>query len=188
VSNAERRSLAAGESRVVARVTDVYAALPSMTGKFELEYEGEIKGADHVAREIIRAAVANVFEGYFPNGDLKAVSRWFDQGGALSLSDATPADVMVAQAAQVPDLLDVVDRAGIAPGAPAPLVAAGIDFILEGLYAQKRISRTDQRGYHGAEPARRPQPDPVRAAAYLAPDEGEEEPDRGGRKKRKQYN
>ena len=172
---------------MVARVTDVYAALPSMTGKFELEYEGEIKGADHVAREIIRAAVSHVFEGYFPNGDLKAVSRWFDQGGALSLSDTTPADVMVEQAAQVPDLIDVVDRAGIPPGAPAPMVAAGIDFILEGLYAQKRISRTDQRGYHGAEPAVRPQPDPARATAYFAPDEPDEE--RGaGRRKRKQYN
>jgi magnesium chelatase subunit I len=189
VSNAERRSLAAGESPVAARVTDVYAALPSMTGKFELEYEGEIKGADHVAREIIRAAVATVFEGYFPNGDLKAVSRWFDQGGALSLSDATSSDAMIAQAGQVPDLLDVVDRTGIAPGAPAPLVAAGVDFILEGLYAQKRISRTDERGYHGAEQARRPQPDLVRAAPYLAPDEPEENEDRGGgRKKRKQYN
>jgi magnesium chelatase subunit I len=27
----------------VPRVTDVYAALPSITGKFELEYEGELK-------------------------------------------------------------------------------------------------------------------------------------------------
>jgi magnesium chelatase subunit I len=189
VSNAERRSLSAGESPVVARVTDVYAALPSMTGKFELEYEGEIKGADYVAREIIRAAVSKVFEGYFPNGDLKAVSRWFDQGGAVSLSDTTPAQVMVERAGQVPDLLDVVDRAGIAPGAPAPLVAAGIDFILEGLYAQKRISRTDERGYHGAEPSGRPQPDPARPAPFLAPDDDEDAADRGaGRKKRKQYN
>jgi magnesium chelatase subunit I len=189
VSNAARRSLAAGDSPVVARVTDVYAALPSMTGKFELEYEGEIKGADLVARDIIRAAVSNVFDGYFPNGDLKAVSRWFDQGGALSLSDTTPADAMVEQAARVPDLLDVIGRAGIPPGAPAPLVAAGIDFILEGLYAQKRISRTDERGYHGAEPARRPQPDVARATAYLAPEGTDESEERGaGRKRRKQYN
>ena len=189
VSNAERRALAAGESPVVARVTDVYAALPSMTGKFELEYEGEMKGADHVARDLIRAAVATVFDGYFPNGDLKAVSRWFDLGGALSLSDATSADVMVEQAGQVPDLLDVVDRAGIAPGAPAPLVAAGVDFILEGLYAQKthqphRRARLPRRGASPS-PAARPGPrDPV-----LTADDVEEEPDRGGgRKKRKQYN
>ena len=31
---------------VVPRVTDIYAALPSITGKFELEYEGELHGAE----------------------------------------------------------------------------------------------------------------------------------------------
>ena len=55
VSNAERRALANGEAPVVPRITDVYAALPSMTGKFELEYEGELKGADQIARDLVRA-------------------------------------------------------------------------------------------------------------------------------------
>src|SRR5262245_12420819 len=59
VSNAERRALLAGESIVVPRITDIYAALPAITGKFELEYEGELRGADNVARDVIRAAVAN---------------------------------------------------------------------------------------------------------------------------------
>ena len=44
--NAERRAFVAGEAPVVPRVIGLYAALPSMTGKFELEYEGELKGAD----------------------------------------------------------------------------------------------------------------------------------------------
>jgi magnesium chelatase subunit I len=48
VSNAERRALALGEKTVVPRVTDLYAALPSITGKFELEYEGELRGAEQV--------------------------------------------------------------------------------------------------------------------------------------------
>ncbi len=55
VSNAERRALASDEQVAVARVTDVYAALPSITGKFEMEYEGELKGAEAVARDLIRA-------------------------------------------------------------------------------------------------------------------------------------
>src|ERR671914_2835347 len=42
VSNAERRALMGSESVAVPRVTDVYAALPSITGKFEMEYEGEL--------------------------------------------------------------------------------------------------------------------------------------------------
>ena len=46
VSNAERRALANGEKVAVPRVTDLYAALPSITGKFELEYEGELRGAE----------------------------------------------------------------------------------------------------------------------------------------------
>ncbi len=54
VSNAERRALIHGESIVVPRVGDIYAALPGITGKIELEYEGEMRGADTVIREIIR--------------------------------------------------------------------------------------------------------------------------------------
>ena len=60
ISNAERRALVAGESVAVPRVLDVYAALPSITGKLELEYEGELKGGDAVARELIRLAVGKV--------------------------------------------------------------------------------------------------------------------------------
>src|SRR5580704_7215669 len=56
-SNAERRALLAGETVAVPRVMDIYAALPSITGKLELEYEGELKGGDTVARELIRLAV-----------------------------------------------------------------------------------------------------------------------------------
>ena len=44
---------------------------------------------------------------------------------------------------------------------PSP---SAIDFVLEGLYSQKKISRSDVRGYHGAEPVRRPQPQQPRTA------------------------
>src|SRR5215203_7108567 len=63
-SNAERRAIINREGPVAGMV-DVHAALPSITGKFELEYEGELRGADNLARDLIRAAVANVFIGYF---------------------------------------------------------------------------------------------------------------------------
>src|SRR5207249_768896 len=46
VSSAEQRAARTGEKSVVARVADVYAALPAITGKMELEYEGELKGGD----------------------------------------------------------------------------------------------------------------------------------------------
>jgi magnesium chelatase subunit I len=183
ISNAERRALANGEATVVPRITDVYAALPSMTGKFELEYEGELKGADQVARDLVRAAVANVFEGYFGNVDAKQVIEWFDLGGSLSLSDTTDAATLVKEGSAVQGLVDLARRAGVERDASAPALASAIDFLLEGLYSQKKISRNDMRGYHGAEPVRRPQAQTRGPVLTQDDDEDEQTP-----RKKKYYN
>jgi magnesium chelatase subunit I len=158
VSNAERRALANGETLVAPRVTDVYAALPSITGKFELEYEGELKGAEQVARDLIRSAVGNVFGGMLTGADTKKVVEWFDLGGSLALTDTTSADEVINRTRSVQGLRELAEAAGVPPGAPAPLVAAAIDFVLEGLCAQRKISRSDERGYisSGETPPRRP--------------------------------
>src|SRR5712691_4169177 len=65
ISNAERRAIRHRESLVVPRIGDIYAALPAITGKLELEYEGEMKGADFVGRELIRSAIAKTYDQYF---------------------------------------------------------------------------------------------------------------------------
>src|ERR1700753_2116042 len=62
VSNAERRALMHSEKLVVPRVSDLYAAMPGITGKIELEYEGEMRGADVVVRGLIRSAAQRVFD------------------------------------------------------------------------------------------------------------------------------
>src|SRR5436309_1042888 len=155
VSNAERRALLNGETVAVPRVTDLYAALPSITGKFELEYEGELRGAEQVARDLIRSSVGTVFTGMFDGTDTRTVVEWFDLGGSLILSDASSADDVIAQTRGVQGLRELADRAGLAPGAAAFAVASAIDFVLEGLYAQRKISRSDDRRYAAAETAPR---------------------------------
>ena len=163
VSNAERRALAAGEQPVVARVTDVYAALPSITGKFELEYEGELRGADQVARDLIRAAVRHVFDGWFDGVDSGPVVEWFEMGGSLQVADTTSAGDLLQQIRDIQGLGELAEHAGVKPADPPPAMAAAVDFVLEGLYAQKKITRTDEREYRAAEPARRT----VRSAEQL---------------------
>jgi magnesium chelatase subunit I len=159
VSNAERRALANGEPVVVPRVTDVYAALPSITGKFELEYEGELRGAEQVARDLIRSAVGTVFTSSFDGVDTRTVVEWFDLGGSLPLSDLTSAQEVIAQTRGIGGLSELAARIASAPGAPAPVHASAIDFVLEGLCAQRKISRSDERGYAAAtEPAPRRAP------------------------------
>ncbi len=154
VSNAERRALINGEDVVVPRVTDVYAALPAITGKFELEYEGELRGASTVATDLIRAAVATVFGGYADAGDLRTVVDWFEMGGTLQVTDTTPADELVAQADAIQGLHAAARQPGLMTHASAPALASAIDFLLEGLYALKKISRGDDWRYAAAEPGR----------------------------------
>jgi len=155
VSNAERRALASGETTAVPRVTDLYAALPSITGKFELEYEGELRGADNVAREVIRTAVGQIFDGWFTNVDTRPVIEWFDLGGTLQLGDATPSEELLEQTGQIQGLLELAEHARVKRTDPAPLVASAVEFVIEGLHAQKKISRTDDWQYRAtAEPQR----------------------------------
>jgi magnesium chelatase subunit I len=135
----------------------VYAALPSITGKFEMEYEGELKGADNVARELIRSSVANVFAERFDQTDLRRVVEWFDLGGSLQSSDTASAKALLAQAKSVQGLIELAQHLDLGAKPSEPALASAVDFVLEGLYAQKKISRSDDRGYHAAEqPQRRP--------------------------------
>jgi magnesium chelatase subunit I len=177
MSNAERRAIASSEPEAVARVTDVYAALPSITGKFEMEYEGELKGAETVARDLIRAAVATVADGYLSHLETRGVIEWFDLGGSLQLSDTMSANDVIASARQVQGLVELASAAGVPAQASAPLLASGIDFVLEGLYATKKISRSEERGYHASEPSGR------KPSREMSLDDEPRVPSGGGRKK-----
>ena len=152
VSNAEQRSARNRETSVVARIVDVYAAIPSMTGKIELEYEGELRGADSIARELIRAAVGKVFDRHLEGALLQPVVQWFEMGGELRVEQTTPADEMLPQLKRIQGLMDNVDRLGVCNHGDTASVAAAAEFILEGLYAHKRISRNEERGFYAEKP------------------------------------
>ena len=161
-SNAERRALLTGESVAVPRVLDVYAALPSITGKLELEYEGELKGGDVVARELIRLAVGKVFTAHFDGENMSSVVQWFELGGSLKLDETEPSSKMVKELAHIQGLMEKTKRLGLGASEPDAVRAAAAEFILEGLYAHRRISRNEEVGYT-AEQRRREPPDEAKA-------------------------
>jgi len=156
-SNAERRALLASESVAVPRVLDIYAALPSITGKLELEYEGELKGGDQVARELIRLAVGKVFTRYFDGENLSQVVQWFELGGSLKLEENAKSSAMVKELGRIQGLMEKTGVLGLGASEPDAVRAAAAEFILEGLYAHRRISRNEEAGFM-AEPRRREPP------------------------------
>ena len=91
ISNAERRALLIDEDVIVPRISDIYASVPSMTGKMELEYEGEQVGANRIAKDLIKRAAGEVFEGYFVGIDFTRAVHWFDEGNNLRLADTASA-------------------------------------------------------------------------------------------------
>jgi magnesium chelatase subunit I len=123
---------------------DVYAALPSITGKLELEYEGELKGGDAVARELIRSAVGKVFQSYFDGVNLRSVVQWFELGGSLKLDDDMTSADIVEHLGHIQGLLEHTDKLGLSSNESDGMRASAGEFILEGLYALKRISRNEE--------------------------------------------
>lgn len=145
VSNAERRALTVAELRPIARITDLHAALAAVTGKLELEYEGELKGAEAVAQEIVRRAVGQVFGRRAGNVDTDEVVAYFESDHHLRLPEDVPTARLLPVLADVPGLLRAA-RA-LAGDDGDDRLAAAAEFVLEGLCARKLVGRSEERGY-----------------------------------------
>ena len=155
VSNAERRALIHGESIVVPRVGDIYAALPGITGKIELEYEGEMRGADTVIREIIRNSVASIFDQYFAETNTQQIEQWFNLGGTVQLNDAQASEGSYTELKQIQGLIEKLSPLDINAKSSPEIAVSAAEFLLEGMTAHKRISRSEERAFSAAEKKQR---------------------------------
>jgi magnesium chelatase subunit I len=184
VSSAERRALLCGEDEAVPRIIDLYAALPSITGKLELEYEGELKGGDTVARELIRAAVARVYSRRLAEANLKDVVQFFNAGGSLKLPELAPAADIVRALESIGGLMEKTKHLGLnANESDASRAAAG-EFLLEGLYALRRIGRSEELGFTAGDSQGRSKAETLRPGPIIEDEEEDDWPPQRRRKNR----
>jgi magnesium chelatase subunit I len=147
ISNAERRALLTDEELIVPRISDVYTAIPSMTGKMELEYEGEQLGANRIARDLIKRAAGEIFEGYFVGIDFSKTVQWFDEGNKLLLADTAAASECLGLIEAVPELLETAMIPFDFRRSDTAQLVSTCELVLEGLYAENKISRNEEGGY-----------------------------------------
>ena len=147
VSNAERRAVRNNEETVVPRIADIYAALPSITGKLELEYEGELRGADTVARELIRVAIAKTYDQYFKEVNTQQITQWFDLGGEIKIGETAASEEVLGGLKNIQGLIEKLSGAGVKPKDRPEVVVSAAEFLLEGLHAHKHIGRSEERGF-----------------------------------------
>ncbi len=139
-SNAERRALQVGE-RPVARPLDLYAALPAITGKIELEYEGELQGAERVAKDLLLKAFGLSYGERARGLPVDEIVQYFAEGNLLTLPEGSSKAVLK-EMEKVPGLIAAAKK--LEPqSTPEALVAAG-EFILEGLAGRRKIARGEE--------------------------------------------
>ena len=154
----------------------IYSALPAITGKLELEYEGEMKGADHVSRELIRTAIAKAFDTHFHGANMNQVVQWFDLGGEIQLSDSVPAVEALEKLKGIQGLVDKLGPLSVTQKDSPEQQVSAAEFILEGLHAHKRIGRSEERVFKAGEK----KPEAVREKSF--------EPDEKPYRQRRQFN
>ena len=149
VSNAERRGILTGESRVVARVCDLSHLVASCRGKIEMTLAEEDGSEDKLVASLIGEAVKTVFNRLADADDYETVIEQFQGNLTFPAGDDLPAEEFVANMKAVKGLpqgaTKLAKELGENPSDPADLAAAG-EFLLEGLYVNDRLSKFNQKG------------------------------------------
>lgn len=140
VANALRRALRCGEREAVPRISDLDALVQSTAGKLELEYAGEARSEGDVVRDLMKRAVRVVFDAWVPVEAVAGVAEAFQQGWVVEVSSAMPSAEYLEGLDEIRGLRDVAAR--LAEGDSPARIAAGIEFVLEGLHLRNRLNKT----------------------------------------------
>jgi magnesium chelatase subunit I len=155
ISNAERRAVIYNSQDYTLRISDLQAAIPAITGKIELVYEGEQEGVINVAKILIGKAVKKVFEKYFPvpdtkikgeistqNTELEKILTWFANNNMIRVDSMGESKDYIASISAL-DALDLFVKKNF----PASEIKNKIDlavakeFVLEALFQSSFLSK-----------------------------------------------
>jgi magnesium chelatase subunit I len=114
-----------------------------------------MRGADTVIREIIRTSVAHIFDNYFAETDTQQIEQWFNLGGTVQLNDAQPAANSLTELKQIQGLFEKLTPLAVDSKSSTETAVSAAEFLLEGMYAHKRISRAEERVFTAAEKKQR---------------------------------
>jgi magnesium chelatase subunit I len=149
VSNAERRGIMTGETRVVPRIADLNSLVASCRGKIEMTLAEEEGAEDKLVQSLIGEAVKNVFTRYADLDAYEPIIEQFAGNLKFPAGDDLPADEFVANMKAVKGLPQAAARLAkdleIDGGDNATLASVG-EFLLEGLYVNNRLSKFNSRG------------------------------------------
>ncbi len=145
VASARQRGAVLGEKPAVPRISDLAHLVTSSLGKLELDMMGSHQMPERqVLDALLAEAVRTVFEEYVDRHGLEEIAEIFSQGVKIEVGDMLPSGHYADRLSRVPPIWD---KAFEASASTDPAVRAScVEFVLAGLYASDRISRSQQHG------------------------------------------
>ncbi len=160
LSNAERRAIVASDRVIVPRICDLVHALPGMTGKVELVFEGEQEGPVKVSKALVGKAVRAIFKQYCPDPLQKrikhqsdahqhedpeygAIISWFESGNKIEIADDMPLERYFAELDKVKGLRELTKKHLELPESNKYELASAMEFVLDGLHQSSRLAKDE---------------------------------------------
>ena len=150
----EQIAFSAREDKKVDKRSGVSQRLPITTMELVVsnaERRALIHNEDLAVREIIRTAVAQVFDTYFADTNTQQIEQWFNLGGTVQLNDAQASAGSLAELQQIQGLIEKLSPLQINSKSRPEVAVSAAEFLLEGMYAHKRLSRTEERSFSAGE-------------------------------------
>jgi magnesium chelatase subunit I len=144
IANAEKRAINIGEREVAPRITDLPALIPSTAGKIELEYLGEDTSEGNVIDNLIKRAIKNVFDSYFPAHNIFPELLESFEHGYVEVANTMPSDEYLVGLKEIKGLEKCINRLEI-DGSSAE-IASAIELILEGLHLSNKLNKEIVQG------------------------------------------
>ncbi|MFA6468156.1 MAG: magnesium chelatase [Bacteroidota bacterium] len=160
VSNAERRAIVLDEKHIIPRMCDLPHALPGITGKVELVFEGEQEGSLKVGKALIGKATREVFKKYFPDplqkkkrtpqgqeqkdtSEYAAIVNWFETGNSIQVADDMPFNAYYTELSRIPTLNDLTRKYFKITADSQYDLASAMEFVLDGLHQNSKIAKDE---------------------------------------------
>ena len=145
VASARQRAVRLGERPAVPRVSDLGHLYASSLGKLELDMMGSQQMSErHVLEAVIAEAVRTVFNEYVEKAGLDEISQVFGKGVKIEVGDLLPSSHYAERLKRVPKAWEKAFE--VNPSESEAVRASCVEFVLAGLYASDRISRSQKHG------------------------------------------
>jgi magnesium chelatase subunit I len=145
VASARHRAVRLGECPAVPRISDLGHMYASSLGKLELDMMGSQQMTERQVLEAILAeAIRSVFDEYVEKSGLEEIAQVFGKGVKIEVGDMLPSGHYAERLRRVPRAWEKAFE--VNPSDNEPVRASCVEFVLAGLYASDRISRSQKHG------------------------------------------